>query len=76
MEAIVKFKIYELKNVLGISQNKALSSQNKELVKLTFEGSKNNAFDTEEEAILSLMKDGKTFREFVILKTVYIINYE
>jgi hypothetical protein len=34
------------------------------------------SFDTEEEAILSLMKDGKTFREFVILKTVYIINYE
>lgn len=76
MVEIVKFKIYELKNVLGSYQNKSLSSQLRVLEEFTFNGFKQNAFNTEEEAIISLMEDGRTFEEFVILKTVYIINYE
>lgn len=67
MEAVVKYKVYELNNVMGSSQHKALEE-------VSFKGWQSNSFDTEEDAINALIKDGKTFEDFLILKTVYITN--
>ena len=69
MGASIKYKVYELNNVMGSSKHKALEEVN-------FQGWQSNNFDTEEEAINALIEDGKTFEDFVILKTVYITNYD
>jgi hypothetical protein len=42
------------------------------LEKIEFKGMVSNSFDTEKEAILALIEDGKTWEEFIILKQVFI----
>jgi len=63
-----KYVIYELNNVMGSQQHKAL-----EKVKLS--GWKSNSFETEDEAIQALIDDEKTYEDFVILREVYITTH-
>ncbi len=63
-----KYVIYELNNVMGSQQHKALE-------KVELSGWKSNSFETEDEAIQALIDDEKTYQDFVILREVYITNH-
>ena len=65
MEIELKYKVYELNNVMGSSKHKALEE-------VEFKNWKSNSFDSEEEAIKALLDDEKTYEDYLILKTVYI----
>lgn len=69
MKIIRKYIVYELNNVMGSEQHKALE-------KVEFSGWKSNSFDTEEEAVQALVEDEKTYEEFVILKEIYITEHQ
>ena len=60
-----KYVIYELNSVMGCEKHKALE-------RVILSGYKTNGFETEDEAIISLIEDEKTYKDFVILKEVYI----
>lgn len=63
-----KYVIYELNNVMGSQQHKALE-------KVELSGWKSNSFETEDEAIQALIDDEKTYEDFVILREVYITTH-
>ena len=68
MDVDKKYVIYELNNVMGSQQHKALE-------KVELSGWKTNDFETEDEAIQALIDDEKTYEDFVILREVYITNH-
>jgi len=63
-----QYVIYELNNVMGSQQHKALE-------KVELSGWKSNSFETEDEAIQALIDDEKTCEDFVILREVYITTH-
>lgn len=65
MEIEKKYVVYELNKVMGSSSHLALEE-------VDFEGWVDNSFDTEDEAIEALIKDGKVWQDFVILRQVFI----
>ncbi len=65
MDIHKKFVVYELNNVMGSENHKALQ-------KVEFKGWKQNSFDTEDEAIKALIDDEKTYEDYVILMQIYI----
>lgn len=65
MEANIKYVVYELNNVMGSERHKALQ-------KVEFKEWVSNGFASEEEAIEALIKDEKTYEDYVILKQVYL----
>ena len=64
MDVDKKYVIYELNNVMGSQQHKALE-------KVELSGWKTNGFETEDEAIQALIDDEKTYEDFVILREMY-----
>lgn len=56
--------------------NSVLNSPNLCLEKISFDSWQANEFDTEEECIKALVKDELTYQNIVILKEIYITNYE
>lgn len=64
-DTLIKYVVYELNNVMGSKRHKALE-------KVEFDGWQANSFDTEEEAIKALIKEDRTYEDFLILKTVKI----
>jgi hypothetical protein len=65
MDIHKKYVVYELNNVMGSSQHKALEE-------VEFKGWRQNSFNTEEEAIQALIDDEMTYIDYVILRQVYI----
>ena len=65
-KAKVKYVVYELKPLLN--------SNYEALQKITFDGWRSNGFETEDQAIQALIEDKLSYMEYVILKTVIIIN--
>lgn len=61
----IKYVVYELNNVMGSKKHQALEM-------VSFEGWQVNSFDTEEEAIKALIKEDRTYEDFLILKQVRI----
>jgi hypothetical protein len=61
----ISYVVYELNSVMDSSKHKALEEIN-------FKGWRPNSFDTEEAAIQALIDDEKTYREYLILKRVFI----
>lgn len=68
VEVNIKYKIYELNNIMGNSSYKSLSP-------VQANGYSSNEFDTEEEAIQELIDNKKFHEDYIILKQVYITNY-
>jgi len=64
MNILEKHVVYKLNKVMGNKDHLALE-------KVDFKG-KSNSFDSEKEAIQSLIDDEKTYEDYVILKTVFI----
>lgn len=64
-EVSIKYVVYELNNVMGSERHKALE-------KVEFEGWQANSFDTEDDVIKALIKEDRTYEDFLILKTVRI----
>lgn len=65
MNVNTRYVVYELNRVMGSEKHLALE-------KVEFKGWVSNDFPTEEEAIGALVKDEKTYEDYVILKQVYI----
>jgi hypothetical protein len=65
MDIRERYVVYELNNIMGNQNYKALE-------KVEFKGWKHNSFESEKEAIQALIEDDKTYQEYVILKQVYI----
>lgn len=65
LEISEKYVVYELNNIMGNERHKSLQ-------KVDFNGWKQNSFESEKEAIEALIEDKKTYKEYVILKEVYI----
>jgi len=68
MDISKKYVVYELNNIMGNDNYKALEE-------ISFDGFKQNSFDTEEEAIQALIDDEKTFVSYLILKKIVIDNF-
>jgi hypothetical protein len=68
MEVTTKYRVYTYNNIVGNEDYKALSE-------VEFNGMVFNSFESEEEAIGALINDDKTFKQYVILKEIYITNY-
>ena len=62
-----KYVIYKLNNIMGNQQHISL-----ELLHLN--GFKSNSFETEDEAIQVLIENNRTYKNYVILRQVYITN--
>lgn len=62
-----EYVIYELNNVMGSQQHKALE-------KVELNGCKPNSFETEDEAIQALIDDEKYYQDYVILRQVYLTS--
>jgi len=67
LEIKVKYQVYELNQIMNSEKHLALERVN-------FQGFVSNWFDTEQEAIDALVKDGRTYEDFVILKTIRLSN--
>ena len=67
MEVSTRYVIYKLKPIMG--------SDSQALVKVLFKGFDSNMFETEQEAIDCLVKNGMTFNDYIILKQVYITDF-
>lgn len=66
MEVVIYYSVYIIADLLGSKNNLVLQP-------VEFgNGWKPNRFDTEEEAIEALIKDNKTYEDFVIIKHVFI----
>jgi hypothetical protein len=65
MDVRTHYTVYEFNRVMG-------SEKHLSLAKVEFSGWVSNSFNTEQEAIDALIKDNKTYENFVILKEVYI----
>lgn len=65
MEISEKYAVYSLNKIMGNKDN--LSLQEEE-----FNSMVSNSFDTEKEAIEALIKDEKTYTDYLILKQIYI----
>ncbi len=67
MEAKTRYVVYELNMIMGNEKFMALE-------KVNFKGWQHNNFDSEQDAIDALIKDEKTYNEYIILKSIYIQN--
>jgi hypothetical protein len=65
MQIEKKYVVYELNRVMGSEQHLALE-------KIDFDGFLSNSFNTEDEAIEALIKDGRTYQDYLILRKVNI----
>ncbi len=59
------YVVYELRNVMGNDEYKALSE-------IRFNNWKTNSFETEEDAIKAMIEDDMKYNDYVILKQIYI----
>ena len=75
VEVNIKYKIYELNNIMGNSGYKSGNTSYKSLSPVQANGYSSNEFDTEEEAIQELIDNKKFHEDYIILKQVYITNY-
>lgn len=60
-----KYVVYETNSIL--ESNRHLSIE-----KVNFDGWQSNSFDSEREAIEALVKDGKTYCDYLIIKKILI----
>jgi hypothetical protein len=67
MDIRKKYVIYELNNVMGNDNYKALSE-----VEFTGDCWRSNSFNTEEDAIQALIDENLTYVDYVILRQIYI----
>lgn len=65
--AKTKYVVYELNRLIG-------SESHLTLQKVEFSGWQSNNFNTEEEAIEALIKDEKTYDDYIILRQVYLTS--
>lgn len=65
METHIKYKVYTHNTVMQSEKHLALEE-------VKFKGWRGKGFDTEEEAIEAIKEEGRTYEEFIILKTVRI----
>ena len=65
MDVRKKYVVYQLNEVMGSKEHKALE-------KIDFKGWKLNSFDTEDEAVQAMIDDGKTYQDFIIVREFYI----
>ena len=65
MEIEIKYVVYSLNKVMGSKDHMALEA-------VDFKGWVSNNFETEEDAIKSLVKDEKVYTDYVILKQVFL----
>lgn len=66
MRIITRYRIYELNKIMGSDKHLAL-----EKVSVDWD----SAFDSEELALKALIDNEKTNEEYLILKTVELLNY-
>ena len=59
------YVVYELRNVMGNDEYKALSE-------IRFINWKTNSLETEEDAIKAMIEDDMKYNDYVILKQIYI----
>ena len=64
MKISKKYIVYELNGIMG-TQKMALSQT-------VFKGIVSNSFDSEEEAIEAIEKNGRTYIEFLIIPRIYM----
>ena len=63
IEIVSRYTVYETVTLFGSNENS--------LQEVNFGGTI-NSFDTEEEAINALVKAEKTYKEYLIIKTVFL----
>lgn len=62
------YKVYTLNPLLGNRENLSLEE-------VQFKGSQSNHFNSEKEAVETMIKDEMCWQDYVILKHVYITDY-
>ena len=67
MEIIENYVVYSTNKIMGNKDHLSLE-------KVEFSGWVSNSFNSEKEAIEALVKDEKTYEDYIILKTVYLRN--
>jgi hypothetical protein len=68
MEVTKNYVVYEFNKVMGSEKHLALQE-------VEFKGWVTNWFDTEEDAIQAIIKDEKTYEDYVILQRIRVYHY-